>query len=136
MGFIGNLFAITILLRPEMKSIFHQTLVTLAVIENLFLLTILTDHAVEPDNQVYIILLPYFWNPVKNILLCWEMFLVMSISTERYMAVRNPLAHHMQKMKYSTFAHLAVYIFPFGFIALMINIPKFLETEFVTNEIS
>ena len=118
-----------------MKSTFHQTLITLAVIENLFLLTILTDHAVDPDNQVYIIMLPYFWNPVKNILLCWEMFLIMSISTERCMAVRNPLAYRMQKMKYSSATHLAVYIFPSGFMALIINIPKFLETEFVTKEI-
>ena len=82
-GFLANLCVILVLLRPEMKSTFHQTLVTLAVIENLFLLTILIDHTVDPQNQVYVIMLPYFWNPLKNILLCWETFLIMSISTER-----------------------------------------------------
>ena len=136
LGFLGNSGAIIILLRPEMKSTFHQTLVTLAVIENLFLITIITDHLVDPHNQLYIVMLPYFWNPLKNILLCWEMFLIMSISTERYMAVRNPLAYRMQKVKYSPATHLAVYIFPSGFLALVINIPKFLETELVTKEIT
>ena len=136
LGFLGNLCAIVVLLRPEMKTTFHQILVTLAVIENLFLLTILTDHAVEPDNQFYIIMLPYFWNPLKNILLCWETFLIMSISTERYLAVRNPLAYRMQKMKYSSATHLAVYIFPSGLAALLINIPKFFETELRRKEIS
>jgi hypothetical protein len=135
-GFLANLCVILVLLRPEMKSTFHQTLVTLAVIENLFLLTILIDHTVDPQNQAYVIMLPYFWNPPKNILMCWEMFLIMSISTERYKAVRNPLTYRMPKMKYSSATHLAVYILPSGFVALLINIPKFLETELVINEIT
>ena len=95
LGFLGNLSAIVVLLRPEMRSTFHQTLVMLAVIENIFLLSILSEHVFEDDNQYYVVLVPYMLNPLKNILLCWEMFLIMSISTERYMAVRNPVKYRV-----------------------------------------
>ena len=67
LGLVGNSGAILILLRPEMKSTFHQTLVTLAVIENFFLITLITDHLVDNQNQVYVILLPYFWNPFLRV---------------------------------------------------------------------
>jgi hypothetical protein len=30
---------------------------------------------------------PYFWYPLKNIVMSWTTFLVMGIATERYLAV-------------------------------------------------
>ena len=41
-----NICAILILLRPEMKSTFHHTLIALAIVDILFLLTLIIDSQV------------------------------------------------------------------------------------------
>ena len=90
-GMIGNLAAILILLRPEMKSTFHHSLITLAVVDILFVVTLLVDiqrFDLNIENQTFILFVPYFWNPFKNILMTFETFLMVSITTERYLAIR------------------------------------------------
>ena len=90
-GMIGNLAAILILLRPEMKSTFHHSLITLAVVDILFVATLLVDiqrFDLNIENQTFILFVPYFWNPFKNILMTFETFLMVSITTERYLAIR------------------------------------------------
>ena len=47
------------------------------------------------NNQLFIILFPYVWNPFKNILMTFETFLMMSITTERYLAIKNPLEYRL-----------------------------------------
>ena len=134
-GVLGNLGAILILLRPEMKSTFHHTLITLAVVDILFVITLIIDvqrFDLDLSNQVFILFFPYFWNPLKNILMTFETFLMMSITTERYLAVRNPLAYRLGLVRYSSSLHLAVYILPALLLSVILNIPKFLETELVT----
>ena len=135
MGVLGNLGAILILLRPEMKSTFHHTLITLAVVDILFVITLIIDlqrFDLDLTNQVFILFFPYFWNPLKNILMTFETFLMMSITTERYLAVRNPLTYRLGLVRYSPSLHLAVYILPALLLSVILNIPKFLETELVT----
>ena len=50
------------------------------------------------NNQLFIILFPYVWNPFKNILMTFETFLMMSITTERYLAIKNPLEYRLGKV--------------------------------------
>ena len=91
MGMMGNLAAILILLRPEMKSTFHHSLITLAVVDILFVITLLIDiqrFDLNIENQMFILFFPYAWNPFKNILMTFETFLMVSITTERYLAIR------------------------------------------------
>ena len=137
-GVLGNLGAILILRRPEMKSTFHHTLITLAVTDILFLITLVVDTQrldLDLKNQVFIMLFPYFWNPAKNILLTFETFLMMSITTERYLAIRNPLQHRFSRFRSSPSVHLTAYILPPLLASVILNIPKFFETELVTIEI-
>ena len=49
-------------------------------------------------NQTFIFLFPYVWNPFKNILMTFETFLMMSITTERYLATRSPLEYRMGRV--------------------------------------
>ena len=42
-GVIGNLGAILILMRPEMKSTFHHSLITLAIVDIIFVITLIVD---------------------------------------------------------------------------------------------
>ena len=50
------------------------------------------------NNQIFILLFPYVWNPFKNILMTFETFLMMSITTERYLAIKNPLEYRLGKV--------------------------------------
>ena len=45
--------AILILLRPEMKSTFHHTLIALAIVDILFLLTLIIDSQVAARNSYF-----------------------------------------------------------------------------------
>ena len=133
-GLLGNLGAILILLRPEMKSTFHHTLITLAVTDILFVITLLVDSQrpdLNLDNQIFIMFFPYVWNPAKNIVMTFETFLMMSITTERYLAIRNPLEHRFSRSRFSPSIHLTVYILPALLASVLLNIPKFFETELV-----
>ena len=121
-----------------MKSTFHHTLIALAVVDILFLVVLIIDSRsfdMDLNNQVFIILFPYVWNPLKNILMTFETFLMMSITTERYLAIRRPLKHRMGRVRYSWSRHLATYILPAFLLSVLLNIPKFFETELVLREV-
>ena len=59
---------------------------------------------------------------------------MMSISTERLMAIFKPLQFRTSKLSTSPGVHFLVFILPPLLIAIILNIPKFLEIEFVINE--
>ena len=74
-----------------MRSSFNILLLTLAVVDTLFLVMCIWDYSVikvwEIHLELYVYLFPYFWYPWKNILLTATTFLIMAITTERYLAV-------------------------------------------------
>ena len=79
-----------------MKSTFHHSLITLACVDILLVVTLMINSQnlqADLKNQTFILLFPYVWNPFQNILMTFETFLMMSISTERYLAISSPLAY-------------------------------------------
>ena len=137
-GIVGNLLAILILLRPEMKSTFHHTLITLAVVDTLLVIILIVDCQrpdLNLDNQIFIMFFPYCWNPAKNILMTFETFLIMSITTERYLAIRKPLVHRFSRSRLSSSIHLAAYILPPLLLSVLLNLPKFLELRLIWLEV-
>ena len=74
-----------------MKSTFHQSLVSLAAVEILFLVLIILDHSLGLESPVYIALFPHLLNPLKNILMTCETYIIMSIALERLLAVCRPI---------------------------------------------
>ena len=131
-GIFGNCMAIYTLRHPTMKTTFNQSLVCLAICDSLFIFVMLIDQFVDPNNFYYVILFPYFWNPLSNILMSSQTFLLMSIATERFLAVWMPIVYKTKKPSYSRSFHFLCYILPAIFMATMVNIPKFFETELVT----
>ena len=129
LGIVGNIVAIIILGNPRMKSTFHQSLIALATCDIMFLFLIINDFLADKLYSFYTLIFPYFINPMKNILLCWETFLIMSITTERYLAVCKPLLYRSHKLSHSPVVHLLTYIVPPIFFAFLLNIPRFFETE-------
>ena len=137
-GLLGNLTTVIIVLRPEMRSNFHQSILALAIVDMLFVSLLVIDVFrldLDIQNQTYILLFPYFLNPLKNILLCCETYLVMSIATERLMAVSKPIKFRLKNLHYSSRVHFCTFILPTIVLAVIINIPKFFETSLVFVEV-
>ena len=129
-GIVGNILAILVLKKPEMKSTFHHSLMALASCDIMFLTLMLMDYTQYLNTGLYIIIFPYFLNPLKNILLSMETFLIMSITTERVLAVCKPVLYRTHKLRHSSRIHLLTYILPPIIFSFILNIPKFLEAEF------
>ena len=64
----------------------------------------------------------------------WEAFLIMSIATERFLVVCQPLLYRRHRLRFSSFIHLLTFILPGLLCAIVINIPKFFEAELVFEE--
>ena len=134
LGIIGNLGAGAILIRSNTKSTFHQSLKALIAVDLLFVICMMVDSQkfeVNPENQMFIFLIPYFWNPFKNIVLTFQTFLIMSISFERFLAVQKPIQFNITNVKNSKTIHFLTFILPALALAFIFNIPKFFETELV-----
>ena len=137
LGIIGNLGAIFLQFKSRVESTFSHSLITLATI-NVFFVSIVILDTLDLDldlaNQMFISLMPGLLYPLKNILLCFETFLIMSIATERYQAVRSPILFRQSSIRVSSSLHLLTYILPPMVVSVLVNIPKFFETELVTLE--
>lgn len=131
-GIVGNILAVIVLLSPFMRTTtFHQSLLFLVICDILFLMMTLADNYINPSNKFYVIMFPYFWYPVKQILLSWETYLIMAISTERWLAVCKPFWHRTNSLSTSSMFHLMIFILPSFIIALILNVPKWLEFEHI-----
>ena len=91
LGLLGNIAAILILRRPEMRSTFHQSLITLAAIDSMILIIALSDYSIDLTDRLYVYMFPYFLYPMRHVLFSWETFLIMGIATERLLAVYKPI---------------------------------------------
>lgn len=137
LGILGNLTACVLLTSTKRMSTFHQSLLTLTVVDILLAITILVDlqrFEINLENQIYIMMMPYVWNPLKNMLLIFQTFLIMSISKERYLAVSNPIKNFTSCNKDSFKTHFLTYILPAFTLAFVFNIPKFFETKLIKIE--
>lgn len=130
-GLVGNLAAIVVLSHPDMKSTFHQSLITLAVFEIMFLILIICDHAVVIQSDMYVVMFPHFLYPLKNILMTCESYLLMSIALERLLAVVRPIWYRNARLRLSGWWHAAVFILPTVILSVSLNVPKFFELELV-----
>ena len=137
LGILGNLAACVLLTSTKKISTFHQSLLTLTVVDILLVIVMLVDmqrFEMSLENQTYIMMMPFFWNPLKNFLLVLQTFLIMSISMERYRAVSEPIKNFTSFSKDSFKIHFLTYILPAFGLAFIFNIPKFFETKLVKVE--
>ena len=108
---------------------FLQSLITLAIINVLFLSIIITDHCIDVYSTTYILLFPHLLNPLKNIAVNSESFLIMAIALERLLVVVKPIRYRVGILRQSPRIHSLVFIIPPIVISFLMNIPKFMETE-------
>jgi len=141
LGVCANILAILVFCKKSFKSNFNNLLIALAVFDLLFLLVSITEsirRTFEPRVtnsstfiglaiQIHHHLFPYFLYPLHNILLTCSIFMTISISIERYLAIFHPFVNQKRKCISSLIFH----IIPVIILAVLINIPKFLESKVV-----
>ena len=74
---------------------------------------------------------PYFLYPLTNVILCYSIFLVMAIAFERFLAVCYPYDYRAMASTQTVSKRVMKLTLPIFVVAVIINIPKFLETELV-----
>ena len=93
--------------------------------------------------EAHIHLIPYFLYPLHNIVLSASIFMTVSISIERYMAIFSPLTYRNRfsiscVLKHLDWAgvdirssswNLVFHVLPVLVVSVLINIPKFFESE-------
>ena len=116
-GILANILAICVFSKKTFKSNFNNLLISLAICDLLFLVICITesvrrtfqDHKGNSTTlgglvtQVHHHLLPHFLYPLHNILLSTSIFMTVSISIERYLAIFHPLVYRNRKVVFHKF---------------------------------
>ena len=102
----------------------------------IFLLCVMFDHCFDDYSHLHIILFPYFLNPIKNITVTCESFLIMAIALERLLAVSKPIRYRLGILRKSQRVHALAFILPPIVFSVIINVPKFFESEHVYSNIT
>merc|ERR1712212_768504 len=127
-GILGDICSILVLSRPKLQDCFHQLLIALASFDILYIVcggVNYTLRAFEFKSDVYTLAFPHFIYPFANIGMCGTIFMTVAISIERFLGICYPL-HLPPHNRKSWF-----YIIPVTILAIIVNIPKFLESEVI-----
>jgi len=144
LGVFANILAICVFSNKTFKSNFNNLLIALAVFDLLFLVVCITESIRRSfedrkanttsfsglATQIHHHLFPYFLYPLHNILLTCSIFMTISISIERYLAIFHPLVYRNRSYSWN----LSCHILPVLGLAVLINAPKFFESEVVYDE--
>lgn len=126
-GFMGNLISIWVLSDDELRSSpFNRLLLALAMIDCMFIIpgtVIYTAKAFAWEAEWYHHMFPVFLYPFTEIALCSSIYMTVAIAVERYIGLCRPF----QRLSGSCSAK--TYITPVVIIAVLLNIPKFFESE-------
>ena len=87
-----------------------------------------TFKAFELKSDIYKILFPFIIYPVTNISMCGTVFMTVAITIERFLGICYPLHLPPQNRK------AWYYVIPVTLLSILINLPKFLESEIVWEE--
>jgi hypothetical protein len=146
-GILGNLIAILVL-HLEKKtttssSSFNRLLAMLATFDTIFILFTLMDYSLARvffwpwarDSEVWVYLIPKVLYPLNNMTFCCSIYLTVMLAWERYLAVCHPNHYRMVNRAQAGYTRtLLVYVLPVVLFSIVLNIPKFLETELVYDD--
>jgi len=143
-GIVANTLAIAVFCRRGFKSNFNNLLIALAVFDLFFLVTMITESIRnnfesrfgDPTTfggkltQIHHHLFPYFIFPVMNILLTSSVYMTVSISVERYVAIFYPLVYKARSQgRTCGGSSLSWHIIPVLLISILVNIPTFFSSQ-------
>ena len=130
-GVLGNLASINLIKKSRARSTFHHSLISLAVIDTVFIVLMIMQYSTDlsKSNDTYCLMNPLFFHPLVTIMLTSETFIIMSIAFERFLAVGKPIQYHQGTLRRSKKVHTVVFIFVPLLLAVFFNVTKFFELE-------
>ena len=116
-GIIANILAICIFSKKSFKSNFNNLLIALAVCDLLFLFLSIAESTRSTFQEhrsnsssvagqvtfLHHLLFPHLLYPLHNILLSASIFMTVSISIERYLAIFHPLVYRNRQERKNFF---------------------------------
>lgn len=93
-GFVGNLLALIVLSRPQLRDVFHRLLFALACFDIFFIVfggISYTFRAFLVSTDSYTYIFPYLVHPMSHISMAGTIFMTLAISIERYLGLCHPL---------------------------------------------
>ena len=141
LGTILNLIGICILTsRQSMKNTFNQLLVTLYCIDTLFLFSYVylsLSLTYIKSQHISFMITSRFVKLFYSFAFKCSIFLTVAISHERYVAMLHPALHFAYMSTLSNQrTRLMKYLIPIITVAAILNVPEYLEFEFVWKESS
>jgi len=141
-GILTNTFSIFILARKELCNTFNQLLICLAVVDVIYMLCMLTislGDVLQLLESVHIILTPYIIHPLKSITLSASVLMMISIATERYVAVYHPFSRLPRSVSAEDYKEerkrrIILHLLPVLTFSLIFNISKFMEVKLEYDE--
>ena len=137
-GFLGNIAAIFLLTRPQIRCcFFNQLLILLATFDLLYIMTMMIESlgTLGYETNLYIELFPVFLFPVNHISMTGSIFTTVGVTVERFLAVHKP--HYYNQIIKNVSTHrlrLLKYSLTISVLAVVFNIPKFLEGQVLYDE--
>eukprot|EP00093_Oithona_nana_P011486 11486.XXX_567098_570577_1 [CDS] Oithona nana genome sequencing. len=133
-GLIGNFLSIVILSKPDMYNSFNQLLIALSTMDSVFIILAIIDYsfsrAFQWSSQVFTYLFPYLIYPLNSITFCASIFTTVALAFERHTAVCRPIHYRNVTATNSVRRRTLCYVVPVLLMALILNVPKFLEAQF------
>ena len=124
-GLFGNLLALIVLSRPNLRDVFHQLLFAVASFDLMYIVVggvNYTFKAFHANSDVYVYLYPHIIHPFTHIAATGVIYMTVAITIERYLGLCHPFLPPTSRKAW-------FYVLPVAIIAVAMNIPKFLEIE-------
>ena len=114
----------------KMSILFLYFVLGLVTFDSLHIVFAILDSIRTSFRKLYpnflMMIFPWFHFPLLRITLVGSIYMVISVSVERYLAVCFP--HNYHRMNSQAFRFL-YYIIPAAAAAIFVNVPKFFETQ-------
>lgn len=140
LGIAGNLISITILSRPKMRSSINCCLIGLTSFDMIVTSTSILMFGLSEiceytgamtcySNGIYQRVTPFVY-PLGMIAQTGSIYLTVTVTVERYVAVCRPL----QARSLCTYGRAKVYVLVVAFFSIIYNLPRFWEVSYQTRQ--
>ncbi len=83
------------------------------------------------ESEVWVYLIPKVIYPLNNMTFCCSIYLTVMLAWERYLAVCHPNHYRTVNTVQAGYTRiLLIHVLPVVLFSVILNVPKFLETEF------
>jgi hypothetical protein len=83
------------------------------------------------ESEVWVYLIPKVIYPLNNMTFCCSIYLTVMLAWERYLAVCHPNHYRTVNTVQAGYTRiLLIHVLPVVIFSVILNVPKFLETEF------